>query len=297
MHAAGTGPIKTLVAIGFVVVIPLIAVFGIPERESVVASSGGDDAQRVRQHPVGVGESVHHQSDDLFADFPHDPAVRVGSDSAGDPLTVAVSSRDPFQVDPSTAATSGDPFLERTPAVPATALAGWSLQRPEESSPPVVGRFASRAAAGPGEDDLRTASNVKPAVPADGKAAAALPGNTTTAQTASGGRASRSRSGPKPVRHHDSQPTGQPSATPKAAPGAKSPVPQTWRAAVRRLNELGIHQFRLEPGGRPNEFHFHCSFTPSDTPRLTHRFEAEATEPLRAVQKVIAQVEQWLQRR
>ena len=64
---------------------------------------------------------------------------------------------------------------------------------------------------------------------------------------------------------------------------------------MRRLNDLGIHDFHLEPGQRPNEFHFSCSFTPSNNPRITHRFEAEATEPLRAVAKVIEQIEQRLE--
>lgn len=71
----------------------------------------------------------------------------------------------------------------------------------------------------------------------------------------------------------------------------------TWREAVRRLNELGIQEFRLEPGSQPGEFYFACEFTPHRDARVTRRFEAEATEPLLAVQAVLRQIDEWLIRR
>ena len=77
-----------------------------------------------------------------------------------------------------------------------------------------------------------------------------------------------------------------------AAAMQQKPLP-TWREATTRLNELGIRDFRLEPGLQADEFLFSCSYTPADNPRVSRRFEAEATEPLRAVQKVIEQIEQW----
>lgn len=69
--------------------------------------------------------------------------------------------------------------------------------------------------------------------------------------------------------------------------------PLTWRAAVARLNSLGIRKYRLMPGSTADEFHFSCFFSPTNNPRLTHRFEAEASEPLQAVEKVLAQVDEW----
>lgn len=71
----------------------------------------------------------------------------------------------------------------------------------------------------------------------------------------------------------------------------------TWRKAVRRLNELGIQEFRLEPGSQLGEFYFACEFTPHRDARVTRRFEAEATEPLLAVQAVLRQIDDWLARR
>ena len=70
----------------------------------------------------------------------------------------------------------------------------------------------------------------------------------------------------------------------------------TWKEAVRRLNDLEIRNFRLQPGLHDNQFAFSCMYTPSDNPRISTRFEAEADEPLKAVEKVLAQIEVWQQR-
>lgn len=71
----------------------------------------------------------------------------------------------------------------------------------------------------------------------------------------------------------------------------------TWRDAVQRLNDLGIQEFRLEPGSRLGEFYFSCEFTPQREARVTRRFEAEATEPLMAVRAVLRQIDDWLAQR
>ncbi|MCH9790380.1 MAG: hypothetical protein K0U82_06140 [Planctomycetes bacterium] len=69
--------------------------------------------------------------------------------------------------------------------------------------------------------------------------------------------------------------------------------PATWSAAVQKLNDLGIRDYRLEPGVRPNEFLFSCSYSPPNNPRISRRFEAEALDPLKAVIKVLQQVDEW----
>ena len=71
----------------------------------------------------------------------------------------------------------------------------------------------------------------------------------------------------------------------------------TWPIAVQQLNDLEIRNFRLEPGRQPGQFVFICSYTPTDSPRVSYRFEAEADEPLKAVEKVLAQIGEWQQRR
>ncbi len=76
-----------------------------------------------------------------------------------------------------------------------------------------------------------------------------------------------------------------------------SPDGLTWRQAVRRLNELGIREFRLEPGHNVGEFYFACEFSPDPNARIARRFEAEASEPLKAVAQVLRQIDEWMPRR
>jgi hypothetical protein len=73
--------------------------------------------------------------------------------------------------------------------------------------------------------------------------------------------------------------------------------PLTWQVAIRRLNELEIRNFRLERGHRDGQFAFICSYTPSDSPRVSYRFEAEADEPMKAVEKVLQQIDEWQHRK
>lgn len=68
----------------------------------------------------------------------------------------------------------------------------------------------------------------------------------------------------------------------------------TWTQASARLAELGI-KYHLERGGQEGTFLFVCLFQPASSPHVMHRFEAEENDPLLAVNKVIGQVENWLQ--
>lgn len=87
--------------------------------------------------------------------------------------------------------------------------------------------------------------------------------------------------------------TRKPSSHPRSAAAVVDPS-LTWQGAVQRLNDLEIRNFRLEPGQQLNQFVFICSYTPHDNPRVSYRFEAEAEEPLRAVEKVLSQIDAWL---
>jgi hypothetical protein len=71
----------------------------------------------------------------------------------------------------------------------------------------------------------------------------------------------------------------------------------TWRDASRQLQELGITQYHLERGQQHDTFLFVCMFSPGDSPQVTQRFEAEAHEPLAAVQAVLDQINDWLRQR
>jgi len=84
----------------------------------------------------------------------------------------------------------------------------------------------------------------------------------------------------------------------RAAPAARSNGPfLSWRQASLRLTELGIKNYHLERGATDGSFLFVCVFTPGDAPQVTHRFEAEAEDPLMAVNQVLQQLDGWMQTR
>jgi|GEM_PF-1945479 hypothetical protein len=81
---------------------------------------------------------------------------------------------------------------------------------------------------------------------------------------------------------------------PTSSETAPQPAPiSRWREAVTRLNQLGVQKYQLSQTEEPFVFLFACDLTHPDNPRITHRFQAEAGEPLQAVTKVIQQVETW----
>lgn len=80
----------------------------------------------------------------------------------------------------------------------------------------------------------------------------------------------------------------------RSTPAATAPASITWQDARRRLADLGIDQFHLEPGLESDQYLFVCLLTPGTDERVTQRFEAEAGEPLAAVQAVLTQIDDWL---
>jgi hypothetical protein len=102
---------------------------------------------------------------------------------------------------------------------------------------------------------------------------------------------------PRNPRPFHRNPGSLPEAGAEARPTVTESEPLTWTSAVQRLNEMEIHNFRLQPGHRENQFVFICSYSSSDSPRVSRRFEAEADEPLKAVEKVLEQIAEWKQRR
>ena len=77
-------------------------------------------------------------------------------------------------------------------------------------------------------------------------------------------------------------------------PSAPQPQPQpSWREAIGRLQATGVRGYRLRTGSRLGEFFFSCSVPSTEHPRLVRRFEAEADEPLRALELVLGQIAEW----
>ncbi|QDU79545.1 hypothetical protein Pla110_12560 [Polystyrenella longa] len=86
-------------------------------------------------------------------------------------------------------------------------------------------------------------------------------------------------------------PTGNSAAQPTAMAATESGL--TWQSAVQLLNKWGIDNFMLQPGAEAGQFNFSCYYTPSEDSRITFRFEAESSQPLKAVENVLQQIQQW----
>ncbi len=78
-----------------------------------------------------------------------------------------------------------------------------------------------------------------------------------------------------------------------SSPAASAPI--TWREAATRLNRLGVRTYRLMPGTETGEFRFLCYVTSAHDPRISRRFEASSFEPLDAVHRVIQDISRWKQ--
>lgn len=94
------------------------------------------------------------------------------------------------------------------------------------------------------------------------------------------------------TRSEDSHPLVRPAGSRSQA--ASGPATITWKEARRKLADLGVSQFHLEPGLSGDEFLFVCLLTPGGDTSVTQRFEAEAADPLVAVEQVLTQIDQWL---
>jgi hypothetical protein len=262
-HAGGN--LTAFLMFAVLLAVPLLAVFGIPE--FVPASNSPferdeafDEINFRSSTSPGIGESASFSSrPDIYA-----PVQNVSSETPPRHQSQAVSLAERIQ-NPFLQLEETDHIFRQQPEglnrIPATdALAGWELANAKSAS-----RTRSSA--------LSTETFPEP--PSSASLEDPFPGNSSHNLKIKAGE----------NRHSE---TGR---------NASLESPLTWRSAVRRLNSLGIRKFRLEPGSREHEFHFSCVLTPRNNPRVTHRFEAEAGDPLRAVDKVLQQITRWQQER
>jgi hypothetical protein len=325
MRALANSILATLFVLALLLVLPLIAVFGVPEFVPAVASSSGADApfDRLRPESVGVGQSAGCVPHDLFADFPDETAGRAESFVSADAASEFDVQR-AFAVEPVPSRRpapdvplEGWRFDERGRAVPAddrrppgsraellAASAGIADRDPgfrAGDSVPVGGPTSGRPEVSPApleRDDLSTAWEHDPAprVPQP-----AVVGSAPERFRREREEHDTSTSGPNA--------SSEPAVARIAATNdVRTPFERTptrpvgriddldWPAAMTRLRELGIRDYTLTPGPDGRAFHFSVGYAPEGDSRVTHRFEAEGAEPLLAVRKVLAQIENWTSR-
>lgn len=281
-----------------VLTVPALAIFGIPQFAPVVASPL--DEGRHNDRETRVGNSARPSHDELFDDidgFDSDSeAMNNPSPASRDRGPSRRSHRNGLvrQTEVQTVPAWGDDLSKNSdepshsrrqtsnePNGQATREPSFGERIPKKASPSRVGSLDGRNVpqAGKMADPVRVVSTdvTDQSILQAGFINDA--GDREKPRSATGGIRSRANE------PHNSKLRETP------------PNPLTWQTAVERLNEFEIRSFRLEPGHRPGQFVFICSYTPPDASSVSYRFEAGADEPLKAVEKVLEQIVEWRQRR
>ena len=262
MRSRSGNPLPTLLLTLPMIAIPLMAVFGVPQFVPVIASSVSEDLSDHDRHQtrraIGVGESI--------APIATANLSRSLERSSDDRLNDLF--RPAGHTQPESRPVRGDTPQQAASIGTRSSLTATSDEVAMSDSRKNLSDLFGSDAATPDFVDLRSTNQT-----------ASRAGAATSDRVASNHR-------PHVI------PAGFPSRPATAAPDGL-----TWRRAVQRLNELGIDQFRLEPGRDNGDFYFACEFSPDQDSRITRRFEAEAAEPLQAVELVLRQINEWTLRR
>jgi hypothetical protein len=286
MRSPLSGSIATCLIFVPLVAVPLLAVLGMPQLPTTATNVASDDLKFAADDPAQTAGNS-----DLAA------PVRV-SDSRGDPAALTR--------EPRSASKDSDPFAEFSRDSDASrqhaASSGKSGLSPRRSQRWSEGNGLPQKAIlsldrpnddhvslGPSERPVASGSADEQPTDRSGREASAnMPGGRRALPEAEAVVALASESA-----------AGSPSAN-ALAENRRSAEPQpssinatSWKRAVSRLNALGIHDYQLQPGEREGEFNFSCRFAARSNPRVIHRFEAEAADPLDAVNQVLRQLDEW----
>jgi hypothetical protein len=283
------GPVATLLMFVPLVAIPLFAVFGTPKLSSTgsPATQAEDLKFAVEKDKPPAGNSLPEA--DLVS------GVQISDANAATSNVANQSAAQPAAPAAAVAKNDADPFAEFVRPVdgdkrPPDAPAG-NTATAESAAPPAERRplrwpaddannaqqpqKTALASNDPVADDSRAARD-----PAISNAATGSPPGEPAAER------TRSKSATKLTAGFDADRSADPS---EAA--------RSMRSAIARLNALGITDYQWQPGDRDGEFLFRCRLVSRHNPRMMQRFEAEAGEPLLALEKVLAQIDEWRARR
>ena len=254
--------LTALVMLVPLVVVPAIAVLGLPRNETTVhpLNLDGQDVQRPDHHPDKLKRNEPLSG---LSAVPEDP-IRV--------------------VRPTTSAVSG--ALDRA----------WN--NPFDA-PGLPGSKQPSVTSGGGLTDprVRAATDGRP------RPGSSIAGKRTSLPVNDRAAVSGSPAGAGPdaaVGQVHANTTGIGQSTENlhgVVPGTSVDKPLTWGVAVRRLNELGIKDFRLEGPQSDESYYFIAFHTARGQSAVLRRFEAVSAEPLDAVAGVLSQIEQWLAER
>jgi hypothetical protein len=308
MAGSAGGPLGALLMIAPLAAIPVFAIVGVPQFASVVASPADDE------EIADLGNS-----DSLAS-----PAISSApsrSRAAADDIFSPVSDAAP-RSDSSTSRTARDSETvqgknrsrgETLTLPPPDALDQWEIRqtavdeaprgkapKPLLSAPPSRAKNNDRSESLELSDDdpasgLVSAENFSPDLLKPDLSHQSKPEKRNSRGDASGAQGN----GRTPSKMSPGEARGRRATTaadsPHAPPATEFNLAEQsgWRDATRRLKELGIRKYRLESQIEEQTFVFICSFAAVENPRVVRRFEAEADNPLEAVQKVIDEIDEW----
>jgi len=279
--------------------IPVFAIVGVPQFAPVAASPSDDDdlgdvlpaTTPLAAAVPAAAQNNRGSADDLFARVPEvSPAGRADS-------SPGVYGSTPANLE----ASSGRQQPPGKWLPPPDSLDHWEV-RP---SPPKV-------APGPGDQRSGTTRGVppkdieRPGVPrtqpeddsaGDGETFnpdLLKPDNSKRARSGRSALPENFKSVPEDATAGGSRGTGQ--LTPEAGALAQLSEQSGWQEASRRLKQLGIRKYRLVSQIDQQNFVFACNFASPTNPQVVRRFEADADNPLEAVQKVLTQIDEWRSR-
>jgi len=328
MQVSGSGPLGVLLMIAPLAAIPVFAILGVPHFAPVAASGADDDDFTVLGEPESRAPAVSASeparpdlSNDLYAlgDAPvaEPPRRAAGRNSARgqerSPLTataVAGRSRGPQRwLPPSDALDQWEVRTDGAETVSssrddesrsATADDGFegleaAADEPDDGQVSVEGfnpdllkpARADQVQASPLKNSqsknnrTRTAVDEPLELPAERRSAVGTPAVAAQAKGAETGRGAGAAA----------------EFAENAGAHSQSLAEQSgWQDAARRLKKLGIRKYRLESRIDEQNFVFTCSLASPDNPQVVRRFEADADNPLDAVQQVLEQIDEWRSR-
>ncbi len=306
MFGSASGPLGALLLIAPLAAIPVFAIVGVPQFAQLVASPSDDEdvsdlGETTSSHSSGTGSSATGSSatgdarpgrsaDDLFAPLDESP-IR----------SEALSGSRARQA-PSAATAPGRSRNSALP--PPDALDQWEI-RP--NTPDVYARNGEGSPQRQTGDfsGASTEADQGLEIPADGSDDDQLSPEGFSADLL---RPDRVTKAPRTTERGPVEPAARSLARPQKSSDidpASDPLPsgdlQTqamseqsgWQAAAQRLKKLGIKKYRLESQIEEQTFVFMCTFSSTDNPRVSRRFEADADTPLEAVQRVLEQIDEW----
>jgi hypothetical protein len=293
MRSPFTGLVCTLLIFAPLVAVPCLAIFGVPHSGPSSAAAQTDDLKFAADREPQAAA----QNGDLLA------PVQISDSSAN----ADASASAPDATNP-----SGPTERERDP------FAQFNRSREEDGTDPSVGRplrlrrsrpngsVASHNEHGPVDEGNGLAEKSLVALGAAGQRQGETVEDRSTLDNSEDNPSDRSRSKGGATMTGQRQSSADETITVEARQDPRDAVsdrtsrarhrpgePLNWRSAVARLNALGIHDYELQPGEREGDFHFSCRLVSRANPRVMMRFEAEAPDPLDAVAKVLAQIDDW----